>query len=136
MGKVNSLFQDQQEHFEYLDQLRESGVTNMLGARPYLIKEFGLDRNTAGNVLQRWMATYSERQSSRDRQVMAIEIGKVYRHRDNPEIGFAKALEILPARKGENKSSCKVVKVQWSTDNRFEFGLIKYFKQSDLVKRG
>ena len=29
-----------EEHLEYLDELRESGITNMYGARPYLINEF------------------------------------------------------------------------------------------------
>lgn len=28
------------DHLEYLDGLRESGATNMFGARPYLMEEF------------------------------------------------------------------------------------------------
>ena len=28
------------EHLEYLDALRESGETNMFGARPYQMREF------------------------------------------------------------------------------------------------
>ena len=47
-----------EEYFEYLDQLRESGVTNMFGAVPYLQAEFpelSSDRARASQVLQLWM---------------------------------------------------------------------------------
>jgi len=36
------------KHFHFLDQLRESGVTNMYGATPYLIEAFDLIRSTIG----------------------------------------------------------------------------------------
>ncbi|QOR55567.1 MAG: hypothetical protein UMS36scaffold28_57 [Phage 59_13] len=52
-----------QEMFEYLDELREQGITNMYGAGPYLQKEFLLDRQTARAVLQEWMLTFEERQN-------------------------------------------------------------------------
>lgn len=47
-----------EEYFEYLDQLRESGVTNMFGAVPYLQAEFSelsFDWVRASQVLQLWM---------------------------------------------------------------------------------
>jgi hypothetical protein len=46
------------DYFEYLDMLRESGVTNMFGAAPYLQKEFGIDRRQARDVLMRWMRSF------------------------------------------------------------------------------
>lgn len=49
------------EHLDYLDELRESAVTNMLGAGPWLERDFGLDRDTARQVLRYWMATFGER---------------------------------------------------------------------------
>jgi len=50
------------EHLEYLDLLRESGVTNMFGARPYLMEEYPeLNKSEAVEVLQYWMRTFSER---------------------------------------------------------------------------
>jgi hypothetical protein len=50
------------EMLEYLDELRETGVTNMFGARPYLLASFPeLTKNEAGKVLQYWMNTFSER---------------------------------------------------------------------------
>lgn len=46
------------EHLEYLDTLRASGVTNMFGAGPYLQKEFGLGRLDSNDVLVYWMKTF------------------------------------------------------------------------------
>lgn len=48
------------EYFEYLDVLRESGVTNMFGARPYIEEEFGLSKAEAGKVLSAWMKTFDK----------------------------------------------------------------------------
>ena len=47
--------------FEYLDELRESGVTNMFGAPQYLIDEFDLDKIDAREYVQKWMNTFEER---------------------------------------------------------------------------
>ena len=50
------------EHLEYIDNLRESGVTNMFGARQYLMDKFpGLSGTDAGDVLLYWMDSFSER---------------------------------------------------------------------------
>jgi hypothetical protein len=46
---------DKIEMFEYLDTLRESGVTNMFGAAPYLEQAFDIDRREAKTVLLEWM---------------------------------------------------------------------------------
>lgn len=46
----------QDEYFLFLDVLRDSGVTNMLGATPYLLEQFEeLDKNAARKVLGEWM---------------------------------------------------------------------------------
>ena len=52
--------QQQQEHYEYLDGLRASGVTNMFGAAPYLEEEFGMDKQEARHVLKEWMAQFGK----------------------------------------------------------------------------
>jgi len=44
----------------FLDALRDSGVTNMFGAAPYLQKEFGLEKGEARQVLANWMQSFSE----------------------------------------------------------------------------
>jgi hypothetical protein len=46
------------EYFAYLNVLRESGVTNMFGAAPYLQQEFGLSRHEARDVLLKWMESF------------------------------------------------------------------------------
>lgn len=50
------------EHLEYLDKLRISGVTNMFGAGSYVQKEFPeLTKNQARNTLLYWMDSFGER---------------------------------------------------------------------------
>jgi len=44
----------------FLNDLRDSGVTNMFGAAPYLQKEFGIDQKSARQVLANWMQSFSE----------------------------------------------------------------------------
>ena len=41
--------------FTYLEELRESGVTNMFGAGEYLEREFSLNNKEAKDVLISWM---------------------------------------------------------------------------------
>ena len=48
------------EYFSYLDRLRQSGVTNMFGASPYIQEEFGVSRRLANSILSTWMKTFSE----------------------------------------------------------------------------
>ena len=50
-----------QEHLDFLDSLRESGVTNMLGATPYLRRAFStLTRPEATAVLSYWMESFGQ----------------------------------------------------------------------------
>jgi len=53
------------DHLEYLDDLRESGITNMYGASPYLASAFDLDGDTARKYLSYWMRTFSEQHPRR-----------------------------------------------------------------------
>ncbi len=50
------------KHLRYLDRLRESGETNMFGATPYLMEEFGLSKADAHKILSHWMHTFNARQ--------------------------------------------------------------------------
>ena len=48
-----------EEHFDYLDYLRQSGETNMFGARPYLMSKFpSLSKDDAGAILSFWIMTF------------------------------------------------------------------------------
>ena len=52
--------EDWKEYYNYLEDLRQSGVTNMFGAVPYLSTEFNIDRALATEILSNWMHNYSE----------------------------------------------------------------------------
>ena len=55
---------DLDDILKYLDDLRDSGATNMFGAAPYLVRAFALNRNLANNILGYWMQTFSLRHPS------------------------------------------------------------------------
>lgn len=52
---------NKQEVYEYLSELRESGETNMYGARPYLQEEFGFTKEEARSWLLAWMKDFDEK---------------------------------------------------------------------------
>lgn len=62
--EVESILKDyglsEEEVYGYLEELRESGETNMFGASPYLQDEFGFDRREARIVLLDWMNNYNK----------------------------------------------------------------------------
>jgi len=43
------------EVFSFLDSLRESGVTNMFGAGPYIQEVFGCSKSMARDLVLEWM---------------------------------------------------------------------------------
>jgi hypothetical protein len=49
-----------QEHYDFLEDLRKSGDTNMFGAAPYLQAEFGLDKDRARRILVDWIEGHSD----------------------------------------------------------------------------
>ena len=53
--------ENKKEYFEFLDDLKLSGVTNMAVATPYLQARFYLDRNQARGILFEWIYTYEDR---------------------------------------------------------------------------
>ena len=59
--------------FGFLDDLRASGVTNMFGASPYLMREFDLSHDESSTVLQLWMRTFSHDKTPQERAVTAKE---------------------------------------------------------------
>ena len=50
----------EQEHFDFLEDLRQSGDTNMYGASPYLESAFDLARKRAVSVLSKWMKLHRD----------------------------------------------------------------------------
>ena len=52
----------EEEYFLFLDELRESGATNMFGGAPYLQAVFPeLDQKAAKKILVKWMETFGKR---------------------------------------------------------------------------
>lgn len=47
------------EYWLYLERLRRSGETNMYGAAPYLMRDFGLSKGDAYRILADWMDNYN-----------------------------------------------------------------------------
>jgi len=62
-----------------------------------------------------------------------IEIGKYYRHKDHPDYAYAKAIEVIPPKTGVNPHTHRIVKCEWTLSKGQDFGLIKYFRFTDLI---
>jgi hypothetical protein len=63
--------EDLTKHFHFLDKLRESGVTNMFGARPMLAEAFGLDEKLSKTVHQAWMQHFDGETTAEERAAKA-----------------------------------------------------------------
>ena len=50
----------EQEHYDFLEDLRQSGKTNMFVAAIYLQGQFGLDKGEAKAILLDWMKGHSD----------------------------------------------------------------------------
>ncbi len=48
----------------FLNDLRETGVTNMYGASPYIQEIFGVSRYDANRFLVKWMETFTPKEDS------------------------------------------------------------------------
>lgn len=53
--------EEYKKYFEYLDELRESGVTNMFGAAPYIMRKFHVSKGEARTILLKWMSSFDDR---------------------------------------------------------------------------
>ena len=49
----------EKEVLEYLNELRDSGATNMFGAGPYVEQMFSIARNEARTLVQLWMGNFN-----------------------------------------------------------------------------
>lgn len=49
-----------QKYFDFLCDLRDSGVTNMWGASPYLARQFKLLESQASEIFFRWINSFDE----------------------------------------------------------------------------
>jgi hypothetical protein len=58
--------------FTFLDQLRESGDTNMYGSAPYVMDAFGVNRDKASKIVRDWMRSFDGKSSAEERARAAI----------------------------------------------------------------
>ena len=52
--------EQEQEVLEYLNMLRDSGITNMFGATPYIEGEYGLNKKESRRLLSLWMKNFND----------------------------------------------------------------------------
>lgn len=72
---------DLEYYFTYLDQLRESGQTNMYGGAQYLRSVYPeLSKEESGKVLTLWMETFDNQNTVSER------VQKVKKERQNNEL--------------------------------------------------
>ena len=50
----------EKEVLSFLNDLRESGVTNMFGASSYIVDEFDVSKKEARDLLTLWMSNFNE----------------------------------------------------------------------------
>jgi hypothetical protein len=62
-----------------------------------------------------------------------LVVGESYRHKEHPKYCWAKVIEILQPKEGENPHNRIIVKCMYSQLHNDTFGISKYFKPSDLV---
>lgn len=61
------------EYFVFLDELRDTGDTNMYGAAPYLVRSFPeLDMREARLILKAWNDTFDGDADAEDRAYIAL----------------------------------------------------------------
>ncbi len=57
---MKTITTQEKEMFIYLNDLRDSGITNMFGAGTYLKDAFEIDRKEANRVLTLWMQNFNQ----------------------------------------------------------------------------
>jgi len=71
--------------FTFLDDLRDSGETNMFGAGPYLSREFGLSKKEAREVLSNWMKSSMSEGMNNDESDLRVILNN---NRDKIELDY------------------------------------------------
>ena len=64
-----------------------------------------------------------------------LQVGESYRHKDHPNYCYAKVIKVLKPKQDENPHNRIIVKCEYTQNMNECFGLIKYFKPGDLIRR-
>jgi len=108
-----------EEHARFLTALRDSGVTNMFGAGPYLAAEFDLDKREARKILASWMESFSEN----------LNESYMYKGYKDKHFDICPGAEALRDRllAGEFKDN------SWATGTDFEKEVGEWLYQHDVI---
>ena len=60
MNNYGKKIMNKDEIFEYLDNLRKSGICNMFESPNHVQKEFGLDRYESRDIVKEWMINFGK----------------------------------------------------------------------------
>ena len=60
MSNKNSIKPEWEKHYKTLERIRQSGITNMFGASPYLAAMNNISEKLALDILGNWMQNYDE----------------------------------------------------------------------------
>ena len=56
---METITEQEKKIFDYLNDLRDSGITNMWGASSYVAEEFGIEESEARKATSRWMRNFN-----------------------------------------------------------------------------
>lgn len=59
MSYIKADNETEQQYFDFLEGLRQSGATNMFGAGPYLARAFPKVKKEANHIVGKWMKYHS-----------------------------------------------------------------------------
>jgi len=60
MTTTRKTTEQEKQVMEFLNILRESGLTNMFGASTYIVDEFEIENSEARRILKLWMDNFNE----------------------------------------------------------------------------
>ena len=64
INEQNIIFDEiSNEVFLYLEELRESGITNMFGAHQYVMEDFEVSKAMAIKLVKTWMDNYNNKEN-------------------------------------------------------------------------
>jgi len=90
--KMGSQSERQAEYFQFLNELRESGITNMFGAARYLEDKFPeLSRQEATTELSAWMKSFDKKDAEEEMPTVAAAWKRHWDDRDSAELAKAEA---------------------------------------------
>jgi len=59
--------------FEFLDELRDSGVTNMFDSSSFIIEEFNVNKERARELLMMWAKSFDTESTMEQRMEVALK---------------------------------------------------------------